>query len=189
MTVSQRFPAFPTASGAFPADSGTVSREGPESGNRFPPTVSPFPAVSDRFPPRFPASGTEPVAPFPALSISGKRETVRLNTWLNDLKRRNLTIDITTTGPHLTGRTDLITPTDWHQLTRHRHALELAAQGHHPTWWNHAIGNGPTPHLHDLPTVTDPDDRHGGWGFPCTTCGQPSPYLDHTLLPWCETHA
>lgn len=195
MTESLRFPAFPTASGAFPEDPGTVSREAPESADRFPPTVSPFPGVSDRFPPRFPASGTEPVLPRPALSIkrdagNGPSDHHDLTTWLDSLKARQLTIDMAPDGPRINGRNlHLVTPHDTHQLTRHHHALQLAATGQHHAWWTHAIGHGPTPNIDDLPTVDDPDDRYGGWGFPCACCGQPADRLDSALLPWCTEHA
>lgn len=105
--------------------------------------------------------------------------TVPLADWLNDVRRRGLTITVTDGVIHVRGRAanDL----DHQQVKHHRHALTVAAAGTHPDWWSVATGKtDPHPDV-DLPgTYHDPA---------CATCGQPAPHLDHQLLAWCDQHA
>jgi hypothetical protein len=102
-----------------------------------------------------------------------------LTDWITDLNRRHCTINIRDHVAHVEG--PAANWNDHHQAGRYAHALQTAANGTHPEWWNHIIGR-PTRqlHLNDIPTATnDPD------AFACTRCGQPAPHLNHDLTPWC----
>ena len=102
-----------------------------------------------------------------------------LTHWITDLKQRGCTITTNNQVAHVVGRA--ATWNDHHQTGRHHHALLTAANGTHPEWWNHIIGNPTRPlNLDDIPTAdNDPD------AFACTHCGQPAAHLAPDLTPWC----
>jgi len=102
-----------------------------------------------------------------------------LTHWITDLKQRGCTITTNNQVAHVVGRA--ATWNDHHQTGRYHHALLTAANGTHPEWWNHIIGNPTRPlNLDDIPTAhNDPD------AFACTHCGQPAAHLAPDLTPWC----
>lgn len=102
-----------------------------------------------------------------------------LTAWVDDLKRRGCTINITDQQIHIDGPT---TPADWTVANRHRHALIVAAAGTNPGWWHHQTGNTTTI-PDDIPTAADDPDAYA-----CNCCGQPAAHLDWTLAAWCGDH-
>lgn len=99
-----------------------------------------------------------------------------VSQWLADLKNRSVAINMAGSTPTLRGAA--VTDHDIQQATRYAHALHLAANGTHPTWWTYASGRDRTrwPHVDDLP-------------WTCATCGTPDcPYLDGDLAAWCDRH-
>lgn len=102
--------------------------------------------------------------------------TLTLPDWLDDVRRRDCTITITDGVIHVRG-----TAATWHDhqhTASWRHALHLATDGTHPTWWNWASGR-------DRTTVPTPDDLP----WTCACCGAPDcRHLDADLLAWCDQH-
>lgn len=113
--------------------------------------------------------------------------TGTLADWFNDVRNRGCTITVIDRVIQVRGirATDL----DRHHVNRHRHALELAAAGTHPTWWNHVLGRTHRLSADDMPVVNDPRDQLTGTGWPCACCGQPADTVSPDALPWCQEHA
>lgn len=101
-----------------------------------------------------------------------------LRDWLDDIRQRGCTITVTDRVVQVRGVA--ATDTDRHQVNRHRHALELAAAGTHPTWWHHVLGRTDLLDLDGMP--------HSGDGFACACCGNPADQVDPSGLPWCQDH-
>jgi hypothetical protein len=97
-----------------------------------------------------------------------------LTTWLNDLRQRHCELTIQHGVINTVGRA-----ANWndHLVIRRLHAaLQTAAAGTHPDWWNWASGRDRTTVPDDLP-------------WTCATCGTPdTPHLDADLLAWCDLH-
>ena len=110
-----------------------------------------------------------------------KRDTVPGH--LNKLRQNGISIvlDPDTRQPRLDGPA---TPHDRAWAHRHTHALRLAADGNHTTWWTAVhTGNHHNLHTHHLPVAATDNEA-----FACAGCGQPADHLDTDLLPWCPTH-
>lgn len=107
--------------------------------------------------------------------------------WLADVANRSCTITVIDRVIQVRGirATDL----DRQHVNRHRHALETAAAGTHPTWWNHVLGRTDHLSIDDMPTVPDPRDQLDGHGWPCACCGHPADTVTPDGLPWCQEHA
>lgn len=117
--------------------------------------------------------------PWPPLATpSGDRRPPPLSTWLNTLRERDITLVAAGTGAHLAGNTEHACCHDNDTLDHYAHALQLAATGTHPAWWEHVCGRRPAADL----TVDDIP-------WQCVTCGDPDVWLlnDH-LEPTCHTH-
>ena len=96
-----------------------------------------------------------------------------LTNWINHLRQQGHQLVIHDGTIQLRGAA--LQRTDQPVITRHRHALTVAAQGSHPDWWNTVLGNQPPHPDLDLP-------------WTCATCGHPATHLDPTLLGWCDQH-
>ena len=61
-----------------------------------------------------------------------------LPDWLHNIRTRSVTINTTGGTPTLRGAA--VTQHDLDMSAHYTHALHLAAQGTHPTWWTYASG-------------------------------------------------
>jgi hypothetical protein len=109
-----------------------------------------------------------------------------LRALLEQLKRAGSTLTLQSGGRwHL----DREHPHASATVTRHRHALSVAAARTHPAWWGHVTGRAPLSRL-DLDTVPTVDcpDTADGLAYACACCGRPGDHLDDHLLAWCRLH-
>lgn len=147
------------------------------------------PQVSTITAPITPYHARHTAAPSPPIRGEGRvREAPTLRKWLDVIRAEGWRIRL------VNGELQLVTAGGatafgWeHQqvLARHRHALQVAAAGTHPRWWDHVSGREPAQlTVDDLPTAGDPTNP----AFACTACGAPATTVTGEPLAWCPEHA